>query len=217
MFAPVGVRRLKKLSGTRAYRLRCSVIRKTTISTAEATSTPIVSGDVQPTWLARVSPKTRSIRLPVTVTAPRASNRRARPSTLLSRTKRGTKSSVTSPIGTLTQKTHSQPKYSVRKPPARTPMAAPDPAMAPRMPSALLRSAPSRKVTVTIEKTDGARSAAAAPCRRRATMSMVSVCDTAHSSENAENSASPIMKILRRPRMSPARPPSSSSPPKVRA
>ena len=48
-------------------------------------------------------------------------------------------------------------------------------------------------------------------------MSIVSLCDTAHSSEKAANSASPIMKMIRRPRMSPARPPSSSSPPKVRA
>ena len=48
-------------------------------------------------------------------------------------------------------------------------------------------------------------------------ISIVSMCDTAHSSEKTANNASPIMKMRRRPRMSPARPPSSSSPPKVRA
>ena len=52
------------------------------------------------------------------------------------------------PIGTLTKKIHSQPAYSVRMPPSSTPIAAPEPAIAPRMPSALLRSAPSSKVTM---------------------------------------------------------------------
>jgi hypothetical protein len=42
-------------------------------------------------------------------------------------------------------------------------MAAPLPAIAPRIPSALLRSEPSWNVTVTIEKTEGDKIAPAAP------------------------------------------------------
>ena len=67
------------------------------------------------------------------------------------------------PIGTLTHRTHSQPRYSVRTPPSRTPAAPPDPATAPQTPSALLRSEPSRKVVVMIESAAGERSAAPRP------------------------------------------------------
>ena len=67
------------------------------------------------------------------------------------------------PTGTLTQKTHSQPIVSVRMPPSSTPAAPPAPATAPQTPSALLRSAPSRKVVVTIESAAGERIAAPRP------------------------------------------------------
>ena len=53
-------------------------------------------------------------------------------------------------------------------PPSRTPIAAPEPAIAPSTPSALFRSAPSSNVTVVIENTDGERIAAAAPWSMRA-------------------------------------------------
>ena len=104
---------------------------------------PMVRAEPHPTLLACVSAKTRSIRLAVTVTAPSESKFRAMPATRLSRTKRGTKSIVRMPIGTLTKKIHSQPAYSVSTPPSSTPMAAPEPAIAPRIPRALFRSEPS--------------------------------------------------------------------------
>ena len=56
-------------------------------------------------------------------------------------------------------RTHSQPAYSVRMPPSRTPAAPPEPATAPQAPSALLRSAPSEKVVVMIESAAGQSSA----------------------------------------------------------
>ena len=48
-----------------------------------------------------------------------------------------------------------------------TPIAAPEPAIAPSTPSALFRSAPSSNVTSVIEKTDGERIAPAAPWQSR--------------------------------------------------
>ena len=102
-------------------------------------------------------------------------------------------------------------------PPSRTPIAAPEPAIAPSTPSALFRSAPSSNVTVTIENTDGERIAAAAPWSIRATTSTPAVQASPQSSENAQKAASPTMKTMRRPRMSPARPPSSRKPPNVSA
>src|ERR1044072_3120259 len=59
------------------------------------------------------------------------------------------------PTGMLIQKIHSQPRYLTRMPPKRTPAAAPEPPSAPQIPSALLRSAPSLKVVVTIESAAG--------------------------------------------------------------
>jgi hypothetical protein len=114
-------------------------------------------------------------------------------------------------------KIHSQPAYSVRTPPSSTPIAAPDPAIAPRIPSALLRSDPSSNVTETIENTDGARIAPAVPWSARAAISIPSFCASPQRSENAAKRASPAMKIFRRPRRSPERPPSRRNPPNVSA
>ena len=186
-------------------------------STAQPTNEKITSGDVQPSVGARVRPNTSRIRPAVTVVAPQASKCRARSGALLSRTYRRTNRSAPSPIGTLTKKTHSHPTYSVRMPPSRTPIAAPEPAIAPSTPSALFRSLPSSNVTVTIENTDGERIAAAAPWSMRAATSTPAVQASPQSSEKTEKAASPTMKMIRRPRMSPARPPSSRKPPNVSA
>ena len=60
-------------------------------------------------------------------------------------------------------------------PPSRTPAAPPEPATAPQTPSALLRSAPSLKVVVTIESAAGEMIAAPRPCAARAAISCPSV------------------------------------------
>ena len=60
-------------------------------------------------------------------------------------------------------------------PPSSTPAAPPEPATAPQAPSALLRSAPSRKVVVTIESAAGEMIAAPRPCAARAAISWPSV------------------------------------------
>jgi hypothetical protein len=85
-FAPVSVRRLKIPSGTSGDLDRVSFQRKTAISTAEPMKTPIVWAEPQPTRLACVRPKTSSMRLAVTVNAPKASKCLVSPSALLSRT-----------------------------------------------------------------------------------------------------------------------------------
>ena len=56
-------------------------------------------------------------------------------------------------------------------PPSKTPAAAPEPATPPQIPSALLRSAPSWKVVVTIESAAGERIAAPSPWTARAAIS----------------------------------------------
>ena len=53
----------------------------------------------------------------------------------------GARAKMAIPTGTFTKKIASQPMYSTRMPPSRTPAAAPLPATAPQIPNALLRSA----------------------------------------------------------------------------
>ena len=83
-------------------------------------------------------------------------------------------------------------------PPSSTPIAAPA-SIAPRTPSALLRSAPSWNVTSVIEKTDGASTADAAPWRMRPAISMPSVCASPHISEKAAKPCQPEHEELAPP------------------
>ena len=119
------------------------------------------------------------------------------------------------PIGTLTNSTHSQPAHSVSTPPSSTPAAPPEPATAPQTPSAVLRSAPSLKVVVTIESAAGETSAAPRPCTARAMISHSSLWAKPPASEASANSSRPEMNIRRRPSRSARRPPSSRKPPKI--
>ena len=78
-------------------------------------------------------------------------------------------------------------------------MAAPEPAIAPRMPSALFRSAPSRNVTSVMEKTDGARIAPAAPWTRRIAMSIPEETERPQRSEEIAKSGEPDHEELPTP------------------
>ena len=110
-----------------------------------------------------------------------------------------------------------QPAYLVRIPPAISPVvpaAAPRP---PQIPSALLRSAPSSNMFITIERAAGSMIAPPSPCTARLAISRASVVASAHASEAAVNRARPSIRIRRRPRRSAARPPNSRNPPNVSA
>ncbi len=97
------------------------------------------------------------------LTAPAASKWRVADSERLSGIRPGVNASAMAATGTFTQRTHSQPRLSVRIPPRRTPAAPAEPATAPQAPRALLRSAPSLKSPVTIESADGDTIAAPRP------------------------------------------------------
>jgi hypothetical protein len=115
----------------------------------------------------------------------------------------------------LTKKIHSHPRYLVRIPPNRTPAAAPLPPIAPQIPSALFRSAPSSKVVVMIDSVDGETIAAPSPCTARAATSTPVDAESPHTRDAIEKSVRPARNIRLRPRMSPARPPSRRKPPNV--
>src|SRR3954463_7725976 len=97
------------------------------------------------------------------LTAPAASKWRVADSERLSGINLGVKASAIAATGTLTQRTHSQPSPSVRMPPSSTPAAPAEPATAPQTPSALLRSAPSLNVELTMDSADGETIAAPRP------------------------------------------------------
>ena len=103
------------------------------------------------------------------------------------------------------------------RPPASRPTAAPPMLIAAYTPIARLRGWPSGNVVVTSDRAVGATTAAPTPCRARAPSSHASAVANPPSSEATENRMSPAMNTRLRPRMSPARPPSSSRPPKVSA
>ena len=89
--------------------------------------------------------------------------------------------------------------------------------MAPHRPSALLRSAPSVNMFITIDSAAGSTTAALRPWTPRMTIRKVPLVASAQASEAAVNNASPAMNTRLRPSRSAARPPSSRNPPKVSA
>ena len=118
--------------------------------------------------------------------------------------------------GTLTNSTQRQFRPLVSTPPSSTPAAAPEPATAPQIPSALLRSAPSLKIAVTSASAAGASIAAPTPWSAREAISCPWLCESPPASDAPPNTSSPIMNMCRRPRRSAIRPPSSSSPPNAK-
>ena len=82
---------------------------------------------------------------------------------------------------------------------------------------ARFRAGPSGKVVETRDSAGGAMIAPPTPWTARAVSSQAWSLANPPSSEATENKMMPAMNTRRRPRMSPARPPSSSRPPKVSA
>ncbi len=150
-------------------------------------------------------------------TAPAASKWRVACPALLSRTTVRVRLTTPAPTGTLTKKIHSQPSHLVSTPPISTPTAAPLPPIAPQMPSALFRSAPSSKVVETIESAEGERIPAPSPWTARAAISIPSEVERPQVSDASVKRTTPPMKMRRRPSRSAARPPRSRNPPKVSA
>src|SRR5918998_5070305 len=77
------------------------------------------------------------------------------------------------PIGTLMRNTHDQSTYAVIMPPKKTPAVPPAGAAAPQKPIALFLSDGMEKRFITIERADGAMSAAPIPWRALAAIRMV--------------------------------------------
>ena len=99
------------------------------------------------------------------------SKRRPRPRSRLSPSSTGLSARTPAATGMLMKKIHSQPSPSVIGPPTSHAAVAPMPPIAAQMPSALLRSAPSANVVMTIDSAVGVMTAAATPWTTRAAIS----------------------------------------------
>src|SRR5215469_1239312 len=122
---------------------------------------------------------------------------------------------ATTPRTTLTYRHQRQDRYSVRNPPSSSPTAPPAPAMAPKTPNALPRSAGSANVTVSVDSAAGASSAPNAPCKPRPITSIAKLVAAPPSADAAAKPTRPMISIRLRPTRSDSRPPSSSNPPKA--
>ena len=87
--------------------------------------------------------------------------------------------------------------------------------IAPNTAVAMLRDGPFGNVVAISARPVGVAMAAPIPCSSRAVTSVASSQAMPHSAEAMVNSATPTMKVRLRPMVSPRRPPSSISPPKV--
>src|SRR3954468_3609298 len=97
------------------------------------------------------------------LTAPAVSKWRVADSERLSPIRPGGNASAIAATGTFTPRTNAQPRPAVRIPPSRTPAAPAEPATAPQAPRALLRSAPSLNIELTMDSADGDTIAAPRP------------------------------------------------------
>ena len=114
------------------------------------------------------------------------------------------------PIGTLMRKIDSQPTDSVSRPPMSGPTATAAPVVAPHTPNAVPRSRPWN--VAASSASDVANIAAAPmPCSARASSRNSGEVASAHSSEAAVKTASPVVKMSRRPNRSASEPAVSSS------
>src|SRR5580704_8872671 len=121
-----------------------------------------------PTLTAPTMAYTNSERPAVTVMAPGKSNVVTSLSAWLSAIVHGARPAAMIAIGTVTKNTHRQLNPLVKIPPSSTPAAPPAPTVAPQTPRARLRSEPSAKVVVSIERAAGDTIAAPIPWTARA-------------------------------------------------
>ena len=115
------------------------------------------------------------------------------------------------------KRTHLQLAYSVNAPPSSRPRTDPTPAIEPYTPSALVRAGPAGKVVASSDRAPGAAIAAPQPWTRRAMISTVPFGARPPAIEATAKTTTPMRNMRKRPKRSPARPPASSSPPKVNA
>src|SRR3954453_21221054 len=117
----------------------------------------------------------------------------------------------------LTYRHQRHDSVSVRMPPSSRPIAAPPPAIAPKIPNAFPRSSGLVNVVVSSDSADGASRAPNAPCNARAATRTPKLCAAPPSADAIANPSNPITNVHLRPNRSAMRPPRSSRLPNASA
>ena len=216
--APVTERTRNRRSGTSGWEAaRASTSTKVSRRRAEVASTTRVDVAVHDTTSVWEMAYTSRKSAPVMVAAPATSSRRRGPSARDSCRRTRATANRAIPIGTLTKRIQRHDRYWVSSPPNRAPAAPPPAATALHTPNALARARWSVNVTVRMVSVAGDRMAAPTPWSERAAIRVAWSVANPPSRLAAVKRPSPTRKMRRRPYRSASRPPSSSSPPKVRA
>jgi hypothetical protein len=189
-------RERKRPIGSIGSRARSSHATNAARRTTPAASAATTSKLSQPAALPRTSPHTIPKAAPVTSARPRMSRAVSLPK--LSFIRASASGAATSPMGTLTQKIHSQAMPSTIAPPTSGPLATAIPVIALKIPiaaprfsggNAALRSASASVVT----------SAAPNPCTARAPISQPAVGASAQAADATAKSTRPTANRRRRP------------------
>ena len=170
--------------------------------------TPVVSAattskEPQPAWLPRTSPHTTPNAPPETSASPPRSSAESGP--WLSLILVSTNGIATSPIGTFTQKIHSQLIPSTTAPPISGPLATERPVIALKIPIAAPRFS-AGNAALSSARPRVMTSAAPAPWTARPAISHPMPGASAQAAEETVKRASPAAYSLRRPYRSPTRP-----------
>ena len=177
---------------------------KIAISTAAPIRQARITGLPQPSGLPRIRAKMKRKSDAEKVTRPGMSSGSGSLAKTL-RTFRSVSTIATIPIGTLTKKIHSQPRFSVITPPISGPTATAPPTVAPQTPNAVARSLPWNSWPISANEVAN-MPAPPIPCRPRQRFSSVGSSLIPHRNEAKVKIPKPIVNTRRRPSRSPRLP-----------
>ena len=207
---PRNERERKNEKSTIGLRTRSSMATNATSAKAASANRPTIRPEPQPQRLDSTSPRTRPVSPMVSVATPGTSMRRATVSSRDSCAANSVTATAPAATGRLRKKIARQLTDSVSSPPRTGPMASASADTPAQVPIALPRSC-GGKALVMIDSVAGIISAAPMPWIARPATSALSVGASPMAALESANTTTPTRKARRRPKMSPRRPPVTSS------
>ena len=210
MFAPIEVRERKKVKSIIGALTRRSMTTNAVRDTAARTSSEITRAEPQCQLLLWTSASTSAVSPTVSVAIPAKSTVLSTVSSRDSRAANSVTAIATTAIGGLMKKIARQLTYSVRKPPTTGPIASASALTPAHVPIAVPRCS-AGNAWVMIASVAGIMNAAPTPWTARKATRSVSLGANPIARLDRPNTVTPNRNILRRPKMSPRRPPVTSS------
>src|SRR3954452_465369 len=205
-FAPRNDFERKNVKSTIGSALRRSAETNATVAATETPSSARIAGELQPHELPSTSATTSAPRATEIVSTPGMSTWWDEVSSRDSRVAATVTKTATIATGTLRKKIDCQETFSTRKPPTTGPMASAIALTPAHVPIALPRSWGGKALEM-IDNVAGIMNAAPMPCAARPATSQASLWEKPMNALDRPNATTPKRNILRRPKMSPRRPP----------